>query len=105
MSMHVLGFNCFMEDASAALLRDGELVAAVQEERFTRIKHDGCFPRNAICKCLEIGRSNPPAATLTTCRKHAEPDVAICGHVVHAELVGDFVQAEVFCCGSHLVGR
>ena len=46
--MHILGISCFFHDAAAALLRDGELVAAVEEERFTRKKHDPEFPVNAI---------------------------------------------------------
>ena len=39
MTSYILGFNCYMEDASAALLKNGEVVAAVQEERLTRKKH------------------------------------------------------------------
>ena len=46
--MYILGISCFFHDAAAALLRDGELVAAVEEERFTRRKHDPEFPTNAI---------------------------------------------------------
>src|ERR1051325_8156874 len=50
--MYVLGISCFYHDAAAALLRDGELVAAVQEERFSRIKHDPDFPKHAVEFCL-----------------------------------------------------
>ena len=46
--MYILGISCFFHDAAAALLRDGELVAAAEEERFTRRKHDPEFPTNAI---------------------------------------------------------
>jgi carbamoyltransferase len=46
--MYILGVSCFFHDAAAALLRDGQLVAAVEEERFTRKKHDPEFPFNAI---------------------------------------------------------
>ena len=53
--MIVLGINAYHGDVSAALLRDGELVAAVEEERFTRIKHAAGFPVNAIAACLSIG--------------------------------------------------
>ena len=42
--MHILGISCFYHDAAAALLRDGNLVAAAEEERFTRKKHDSDFP-------------------------------------------------------------
>lgn len=50
--MYVLGISCYFHDASAALLKDGVLVAAAQEERFTRKKHDTSFPINAINYCL-----------------------------------------------------
>lgn len=52
--MYILGIGCFYHDSSAALLKDGALVAAAQEERFTRKKHDTSFPINAIKYCLEI---------------------------------------------------
>src|SRR5215468_8747668 len=50
--MNILGISCYFHDASAALLRDGILVAAAEEERFTRKKHDFDFPQNAIDFCL-----------------------------------------------------
>ncbi|HET6616907.1 MAG TPA: carbamoyltransferase N-terminal domain-containing protein, partial [Gemmatimonadota bacterium] len=53
--MDVLGISCWYHDAAACLLRDGAIVAAAQEERFTRIKHDPRFPRQAIDYCLEAG--------------------------------------------------
>ena len=49
----ILGISCFYHDASACLLVDGKIVAAAQEERFTRVKHDPSFPSNAIRYCLE----------------------------------------------------
>ncbi len=51
--MHVLGISCYYHDSAAALIRDGELVAAAEEERFTRVKHDTSFPKNAIEYCLK----------------------------------------------------
>ena len=48
MPVWILGLSCFYHDSAAALLRDGRLVAAASEERFTRIKHDPSFPENAI---------------------------------------------------------
>ncbi len=51
--MLTLGISCWYHDAAACLLRDGEIVAAAQEERFTRVKHDASFPRNAVAYCLE----------------------------------------------------
>jgi carbamoyltransferase len=53
--MYILGINAYHADGSAVLLKDGELVAAVEEERFRRIKHWAGFPTAAIHKCLEIG--------------------------------------------------
>ena len=51
--MYILGISCYFHDAAAALLQDGVLVAAAEEERFTRRKHDASFPRRAIQFCLE----------------------------------------------------
>lgn len=51
--MYVLGISCFYHDSSATLLKDGEIIAAAQEERFTRKKHDISFPINAIQYCLK----------------------------------------------------
>ena len=51
--MHILGISCFYHDAAAALIRDGELVAAAEEERFSRKKHDFDFPALAIQFCLD----------------------------------------------------
>ena len=53
--VYILGISCYYHDAAACLLRDGEIVAAASEERFTRIKHDADFPRNAIAYCLQEG--------------------------------------------------
>src|SRR5271157_3807229 len=50
--MRILGISAFYHDSAAALVRDGEIVAAAQEERFTRKKHDSGFPRNAVDYCL-----------------------------------------------------
>lgn len=51
--MKVLGISAYYHDSAAALTVDGQIVAAVQEERFTRIKHDDSFPVNAVRYCLE----------------------------------------------------
>ena len=51
--MYILGISCFYHDSSAALLKDGEIIAAAAEERFTRKKHDTSFPENAIEFCLK----------------------------------------------------
>ena len=53
--MNILGINAFFHDSSAALVQDGRLVAAAEEERFTRKKHDLSWPKNAIEYCLKQG--------------------------------------------------
>ncbi len=56
--MNILGISCFFHDASAVLLRDGEIIAAAEEERFSRKKHDYNFPEQAIQFCLARGGIN-----------------------------------------------
>ena len=53
--MHILGINVYHPDVSAVLIRDGQLIAALEEERFRRVKHYAGFPSTAIRRCLEIG--------------------------------------------------
>jgi carbamoyltransferase len=62
MPTHILGISAFYHDSAAALLRDGEIVAAAQEERFTRKKHDAGFPKRAVEFCL--GRAGISARDL-----------------------------------------
>ena len=54
--MTILGISAFYHDAAACLVRDGKIIAAVQEERFTRKKHDASFPKKAIAYCLKTGQ-------------------------------------------------
>ncbi len=51
--MYILGISAFYHDSAAAIIKDGEILAAAQEERFTRIKHDQNFPIYAIKYCLK----------------------------------------------------
>ena len=53
MADHILGISAYYHDSAAAILRDGQVLAAAQEERFTRKKHDSGFPENAIRYCLD----------------------------------------------------
>lgn len=53
MHLFILGISAYYHDSAACLLRDGEIIAAAQEERFTRIKHDHNFPKNAVNFCLK----------------------------------------------------
>jgi carbamoyltransferase len=55
-AVYILGLSAFYHDSAACLLRDGEIVAAAQEERFTRRKGDSSFPRNAVDYCLRAAR-------------------------------------------------
>lgn len=57
--MNVLGISCYYHDAAACLVRDGKIVAAAQEERFTRKRHDPSFPLHAINYCLKEGQIQP----------------------------------------------
>lgn len=54
--MYILGVSAFYHDSAATLLKDGRVIAAAEEERFTRKKHDNSFPINAINYCLEEGK-------------------------------------------------
>ena len=54
--MYILGISAFYHDSAAAIIKEGEIIAAAQEERFSRIKHDAGFPTNAITYCLKEAR-------------------------------------------------
>ncbi len=51
--MYILGISCFFHDSAVAIIKDGELIAAAMEERFSRTKHDSSFPHQAIAFCLQ----------------------------------------------------
>ena len=53
--MNIIGISCFFHDSAACLVRDGTIISAVQEERFTRVKHDSSFPKEALKNCLDAG--------------------------------------------------
>jgi carbamoyltransferase len=59
MNNYILGISAFYHDSSAALVKDGEIIAAAQEERFSRKKGDARFPKDAIAYCLNEGRITP----------------------------------------------
>src|ERR1022692_3714312 len=69
--MNILGISCYYHDAAAALLQDGILVAAAQEERFSRVKHDPSFPQHAINFCLD--RAGIKASDLEYVVLHEKP--------------------------------
>ena len=57
--VYILGISAYYHDSAASLIKDGEIISAVQEERFTRKKHDQTFPKNAINYCLQESGINP----------------------------------------------
>ena len=69
--MKILGISAYYHDAAAALIDDGEIVAAAQEERFTRVKHDPGFPAHAVEFCLDLrvcGQRTSTSSLSTTSR-------------------------------------
>ena len=64
--MYILGISAFYHDSAAALIKDGKIIAAAQEERFTRIKHDSVFPINAINYCMQEARINSSDIRIVT---------------------------------------
>jgi carbamoyltransferase len=59
--MRVLGISAYYHDSAAALIEDGRILAAAQEERFTRKKHDSAFPCNAVQYCIQLTGNRPEA--------------------------------------------
>ena len=53
MDNYILGLSCYYHDSAAALIKNGEIIAAAQEERFSRKKHDSRFPKDAVVYCLK----------------------------------------------------
>jgi carbamoyltransferase len=66
MPRSILGISAYYHDSAAALVVDGEIIAAAQEERFTRIKHDASFPSHAVEYCLREGGIAPGAVDYVT---------------------------------------
>ncbi len=58
-NIHILGISAFYHDSAACIIRDGDILAAAQEERFTRKKHDPRFPMHAIQCCLKEAEVSP----------------------------------------------
>ena len=57
--MIIIGISAFYHDSAAALIKDGEILSAVQEERFSRIKNDSSFPIKSIKFCLSSSKISP----------------------------------------------
>ena len=89
-SIHILGISCFFHNSAAALIRDGEIVAAAEEERFTRLKNDRRFPHQAVNYCLEEGRVDP--ADLAAVVYYENPSLAF-ERILHSQLaVGELAE-------------
>ena len=101
--MHVLGISCYFHDAAAALLRDGVLVAAAEEERFTRKKHDFAFPRHAIDFCLGSRRHPCAGSRLRRVLREAVPQVR--AHPAHRARHGPAVGDRVPGGDDRVAGR
>ena len=80
--MVILGLNAFHHDAAAVLLIDGKVVAAVEEERLSRVKHAGGFPERAVRACLEIAGVPPEAVDHVAFARHPEKNMA--GPILYA---------------------
>ena len=74
--MNILGINAYHGDASAALVVDGQLVAAVEEERFNRVKHWAGFPAESIRYCLDDAGLAPDESITWPCRSIRGPTSA-----------------------------
>ena len=67
----ILGINCYHADSSACIIKDGQIVAAIEEERINRVKHWAGFPLNSIVECLKI--SNLEAKDITDVAINTNP--------------------------------
>ena len=74
----ILGISAFYHDSAAALVVDGQIVAAAQEERFTRIKHDPAFPTRAIDYCLREGGCRRTIWTTSRFTTNHSPSLSGC---------------------------
>ena len=77
----ILGISAFYHDSAAALVVDGRIVAAAQEERFTREKYDASFPQQAIKYCLEEARIRSPISTTSRSMTSRSPSSTASGDV------------------------
>ena len=112
--MDILGISCYYHDAAAVLLRDGHLIAAAEEERFSRIKHDYGFPKQAIKFCLEQGGITGAGSglrrlfreALSQARPYSHDHAADLSEVVEGfSRVDDYVDAGQAVGRLHVAGR
>ena len=89
--MNILGINAYHGDASAAILVDGQLVAAAEEERFNRIKHAAGFPAHAIRYCLKAAGIRPHDINHVAVAR--DPQCPLCG----TRQIRELLDYEAFC--------
>jgi carbamoyltransferase len=82
-SRYLLGISAFSHNSAAVLVKDGQIIAAVEEERFTRVKGDHRFPHQAINYCLEEARSSQHELAAVVCDK---VPALVLEHIVHSVL-------------------
>ncbi len=76
--MNILGISCFYHDSAACLVRGDRVVAAAQEERFTRKKHDESFPANAVAYCLREGGTPPRTSIWSASTRSRWSNSSVC---------------------------
>ena len=91
--IYILGVSAFYHDSAAALIKNGEIVAAAQEERFTRQKADSSFPTNAIKYCLSEANISP---SMLTCAVFYESPQQKLDRLLSTQLTGKFNTFKIF---------
>ena len=71
--MYILGISCFYHDGAACLIKNNRIIAAAEEERFTRKKHDTSFPINAIEYCLKEAKITSKVCWKASSVQHDPP--------------------------------
>lgn len=82
--IYILGLSCFYHDSAAVLLRDGKIIFAAQEERYTRKRHDESFPKNAVAKALTM--AGITAADLTDVVFYEKPFLKFFERIIETQI-------------------
>ena len=101
--MYILGISALYHDSAAALLKDGEIIATAQEERFTRKKHDPSIPENAIDYCLKEGKIEPE--DLSAVVYYDNPFLTMCRFIQNLRYAGTDCKDLLDFSLESLVGR
>ena len=101
--MYILGISAFYHDSAACLLKNGEIIAAAQEERFTRIKHESRFPHHAIQYCLkEAGIS---AKQIDNVVFYEKPFIKFASHPLTGLGLGSKIVHGILFLDKHFLAR